>query len=232
MRPHRTYPFERKRADRLLGSIVAAGTVAVATFAFAQQPKPAELQEPALELVLEIDGRTREVALDKPFDVRVGDRTVRMKLTARSYRTFRAAGVEFRYPRGHGFGVDASNPNVTTWTLDGNDNVIIVFKSALLVDADTLRNQIRDEVGQQWGAAKAKIRSTETSIRLLGRKVKGTRLIVQIGPVTLHQEFFGLRTANSTVVIVIQEGLDGDKPTNESIRARKMLSASLRLLPG
>jgi len=50
------------------------------------------MAEPPLELTVRLDGRTYDVELDRELPVRVGDREVQLRVTAKETRTFRASG--------------------------------------------------------------------------------------------------------------------------------------------
>lgn len=189
-----------------------------------------ELAEPPLELVLHVDGQTHNAQLDRPFRICVGDRDLNVKVTARPYRTFRAAGLEFQYPRHFAFEADRSNPAITIWTLDGNDAVIMVMKPTAQMQPDQLCDSAFDATRAELGAENT--RETESSTRRLGgQPVSGKRLITSVGSVIIHQDFLVLRRGKSAVLLIIQDAPEDGKGSEENRRVRELLDVSFRLTP-
>jgi hypothetical protein len=97
-----------------------------------------------LELELELEGRRPDVRLDSSFELNIAGKGVSMMLTAKPWRTFTAADIEFRYPAAHAFADEQIGPQTHMWTLDGSDNVLMVVQVT-----DGSSSSVRESMAQE-----------------------------------------------------------------------------------
>lgn len=205
----------------LVLTVIAAGPL------FGQpkmKAKPNQGTEPPLELTLEYNGKTVPVTMDKPFEVRVGDKTVSMKLTSKPYRVFQAAGVRFKYPAHHGFDYDDSDPGLAIWTLNGNSNIIMVM---LFTDSDkdVVRSTTVKQLTETHG--RADVKTTDVSLRLAGRTLHGTRVDDGGDGISIWQDVFTLDHKKRTLLLLIQDTPNDDgTPSRRTLQAKKLLQES------
>jgi len=114
------------------------------------------------------------------------------------------------------------------WTLDGIDTVIMVITAASQMQPDQLLDSVTNSTRSQFGSKN--VRETTSSIRLGGRPVSGKRLVVQVGSVVIHQDFFAFRRGESAVLLILQGTPENGKPTDENRRVRQLLNTSFRLI--
>jgi hypothetical protein len=185
-------------------------------------------EEPPLEFALELDGKSVDVQLDTPATAEVGGKQVEVRLTAKPDRLFRGGGISFRYPRQHGFEVerDPGGDGTTTWTFDGNQNVVILLRNAEPVDPGELSRDIIETMSEQYG--KENSRTEPTSIELGSRKVTGTRMDVRVAGERLVQEVFAWQAREGegpTYAMIIQDTPPEAGGTSEETRGVRELLA-------
>ena len=206
---------------------VAASVAILVTFSYAvSAEKSPELRPPPLTFVLEVAGTPIPVELDKAFEVNVNGKKVSMKLTAEPFRVFRAAGIHFKYPRDHAFAVDTDSPGVTTWSIDGSDNVITIIKYPK-ADKESILAEITTTLVQQFGAVNVK--QSDVEITLPARRLKGKRLDITLATIQLRQDIYAFSSIQGTIVLVIQDCPNEDgSPSKETVRATKLLRDSFQ----
>lgn len=171
----------------------------------APKAKPADHdEEPPLELTIEIDGKAADVQLDRATTVEVNGKQVEIRLTAKPDRLFQGGGVSFRYPRQHAFAVERDE-GTTTWTFDGNENVLMLLHYALALDADELAREVADSMVAQYGEGNSRTRAT--SIDLAGRQRQGTRVEATVVGENVVQEVFSWQRGpdGPTYVLILQD---------------------------
>ncbi|MBL8878297.1 MAG: hypothetical protein JNG88_04175 [Phycisphaerales bacterium] len=90
-----------------------------------------------------VDGRPIAAEVGQTVETEIHGTKVRLCVNAKSHRTFRAAGVEFRYPMTHAFEF-SSELGYRQWSLDGNDNVVLVV-AIEGSDVDTARKEFSQQ---------------------------------------------------------------------------------------
>jgi hypothetical protein len=188
----------------------------------------ADREEPAAEYVLEVNGKARPVALNKEFRVPVRAGSARMKLSLKPLRTFNKSGVRFQYPTQYSFEADNSDPNVTIWTISGNNSALMLNRFAK-VESSTALQAVVAEITAGYG--QSNVKTTPTAMTLGMRKVGGQRLNVVLAGQKLVQEVFAFSNSKSTFVLIVQDTpQDNGKQTVETTQLKKLLTTSLRII--
>lgn len=170
-----------------------------------QAATPDEVREPALEFLLDHDGTTTPLRLDEPLQLKTSlgliDMTLRMKPT----RTFRLSGVSFDYPTSYGWEVDKADKECTTWTLDGNNVVLILTRYRDEQNQMVLCNAVVDEMKGRYGSHNCK--STTATLKLGKNTLEGYRVDARLAGQSLVQNVYSF-VANGAVHLLILQ----DKP--------------------
>jgi tetratricopeptide (TPR) repeat protein len=211
-----------KTGPRPLALLAAVITLAVgggSVAAAAQAPQ--DYTEPPLELTLTAKGRSYAVELGKPFEFETPAGPQSWLLRARPDRRFAYGGVEFRYPDGYSFEADAESPDVTIWTLDGNDAVIMFYRFRGRTDVEELRGRFIANMTEQHGPSNVK--ESESSIRLDGKDIVGRRLELSIATSRLIQDIYAFGSEGSVCLLVLQGTLGDDGQTSREFAETKEL---------
>jgi hypothetical protein len=190
-----------------------------------EKPKPHD--EPPLEFTLTVDGKPVDVRADEPTRVKIGDRDVDIRLTPKPERLLKVPGLRFRYPAGHSYEVEPGE-STTRWTLDGNDNVIILTRLAAKADpAQVARESVQTMVK---GFGRGKVKTAPSELRLGGRTYSATRLNVSIASQPLIYEICAFNAGGATFILAVQDSpaVDGS-PSAETRRVLDLLDKTLAL---
>lgn len=205
--------------DRGLAVILA---LAFALPARAAEPDPG----PPLDLTLEVEGQAIPVQPGVPFEATIGGRRVAMRLVARPDRQFDRDGLRFRYPAAHAFEADRSDPGVALYTLDGNDNVLVIARFTLPMKPEAAASAMIEQMALRYG--KQNVRRRPATLQLGGRAIKGTRLDVALAGERLRQEIFGFSDASGAAIALIVQ--DSPRPdgsaTAETQRVLDLLATT------
>ncbi len=187
-----------------------------------------EGKEPPAEYVLEIDGQEVAVSLGSATTAKVGGRDVRVRLSLGPDRGFDQYGLSFRYPTTHNWEFDGSDPSALLWTLDGNDNVVMLLKGDKTFTPGQLRDELATSIAAQFGSAP--VTRSKVTMTLEGRKEQGVELKILVGSAWITQQLYGLSTSEGTWVIVIQDTMDetGRVGSHETGLVKKLLTATLK----
>lgn len=186
---------------------------------------PEETAEPTEEFVLEVDGASRTVQVDKPFDVRIGERTVSMRLKPITFRTFSLAGIRFHYPRSHSFQAEVTNADIQSWVLSGTLNTILVYRHAAGTSPEDFQKDMTESMLKESGDPKAG--SSDVELAIQGRQVKGKRVDVKQGDTRLRSDIFCFEADKGVTALILQDVPDEQGRTSpETAQATKLLVES------
>lgn len=201
-----------------LTAVVAAGFLAQAT-----QARPAR-EEPPFEFRLVVAGTPHDVVLDQPLEVTIDGKVVRMMLSARPDRLFdNEAGVTFRYPRAMAWAYEAGE-GTQTWTLDGNDCVLLVNRFTLPgMTPAVARTAMVEGMIEEFG--EKNVRSEGIEVDLGGTQVEATRLHCRLVGTSFVHDIVAVPVARSVLVLTLQVTLgdDGRMPA-EAAHIRRLLA--------
>ncbi|MBA8886241.1 hypothetical protein FHW12_000432 [Dokdonella fugitiva] len=187
-------------------------------------PCSAASDEPPTQLRIQFDGREYVTSAGAPIEVDVGGRKARLRVDEMPWRHFVQGSLQFDYPRHFPWESDPSPPR--SWTLDGNDAVIMVFEQPATQarDPEDVAAGFEKTLGAKAPAEHAKaVLRTEHAGTLTG--VAST---VRLATSTISHEVFALGKGDHAWLLVLQDALDeqGDH-SSEYIEMRKRLSATL-----
>lgn len=183
--------------------------------------------EPPMIFHLEIDGRKLPVELDKPVELPGKDGPVKATLRAERHREFVYGGMRFNYPRHMAFEADFETESLRSWTLDGNDAVVMIHRHLGNEDHEQFRKDMVAEMVRQYGRGRSK--SEATALELEGRKISGTKVTATIVESKLVQSVYSWKDGKDTVVLVFQDAPDEDEEATAEFRSfLKMFTGSFK----
>jgi len=200
---------------------------ALLVVAAAQAGPDKETETPPQLFRLEVDGKPTPIELDKPLVVKIGDRAVTLKLTARPYRELTAGQVRLRYSRGLAFEYDQED-GVPSWSMDGSEFTIMLHKQAAGESGDLLAELVE---GMLEVYDKEKTRLSDARIELDGKKFAGRRIDTVMAGQKLRQEVFVLPHGKANYVLVLLCFPEDGKIPADAVAAFRMLRESFRFLP-
>lgn len=204
----------------------------VAVFLFgglrpSSRPDADDAIEPPMEFRLLRGQEATPVRLDEPFQLKTDSGALELVLVVDPLRTFRRAGISFRYPREYVFEADQESPVVTIWTLSGNDVLIMVMRYASLTDHEELRRSTVEAIEEQYGGGTT---STPVSFTAGGKVLPGTRVTVRVADVPLVQEVYSFVSDGKAFLLMLQDSPDDPgTPTREYGDVVEILASTLVL---
>lgn len=196
----------------------------------APAPAPAaepEDREPPLVLYFEAEGGKRvAVELDKPFNPSELGKSATLKLEPQ--RRFGYAGLEFRYPREYGFEAQLQ-PQVSSWTLSGNDAKVMVQRYKGQKKVDVLHKSVIAEMQKAYGG---KAKESPVTLAAGGRTLEGTRIEVDLAGTFIVQDVFPIKSGSDAVELIIQDAQNkAGEPSAERVKTEALLKETLKLPP-
>ncbi|HEY6943150.1 hypothetical protein [Dokdonella sp.] len=186
-------------------------------------PCSAASGEPPTQLRIELDGKPYVTTAGASVEVEVGGRKATLRIDELPWRHFMQGSLQFDYPRHFPWESDPAPPR--SWTLDGNDAVIMVFENAGPKRkpedvAAGIENSIAPGVRPQ--RAKAVLRTTKSGT------LTGVASTLTIAGNPIANEVFALDGDDASWLLVLQDSLDGHGDhSSEYIEMRTRLSATL-----
>lgn len=199
----------------------------VVALAAREQPATAPVEEePPMRFTLQIEGKSVPVELDRPFQIDLDNRQIQAQLRAEPTRRFQAGGVSFEYPRHFAFEADRDDPNLTLWTLDGNDGVIMLMRFKVPVEPD----QLLEEFVGQYG--KGNVQQGPVRVSLRGQEFEGTRLKITLAGARLHQDVFLLPATGGGLAMIVQDSPDESGNSTDEVReVIRLLEKTFQFIP-
>lgn len=178
--------------------------------------------EPPLRLALRIDGQVHALVDGQEATLQIGGRATRVVVAVEPLRRFDAAGIAFDYPRSMAFEFE-QDAGLTSWTLDGNDTVVLVH----LHDGGEAQVLARDMLSSVVGRFDDEAEVAPCELRLGGKLVPGFEATAVIGDASIRWQAAGLTVAGRAVVLTVQDTLDDGKQSAETRAMLELLDRTL-----
>jgi hypothetical protein len=187
-----------------------------------------EDREPALEFSLEHAGSATPIDLDRPAVLKTATGDVDVTLRMKPSRTLRLVGLSLAYPAHFGFEADTASQSARTWTLDGNNVVLIITRFPSPSDPDRMRTGLVAGMRAQYGLDNSA--TTPVSSTFGGIELEGTRIDTQLGGAALVQEVYAFRTAGGVYAMIVQHSpIDEDAGRDEYAAFLDLLDRSFAI---
>jgi hypothetical protein len=187
--------------------------------------KPAD-REPPLEFSLELGAQAFEIREGEPVKVKVGDKELPAKLTAKPTRLLDLGEISLRYPREYTFEHTKTDAR-TAWTLSGNRNWFKLTRygpgqappKSLEIKADEFERALN----------RGKLARSPVRYSLAAQPVEALRTQWQHSNSTFRADFLFLKAGGSTYELLIFDQSNTADVTDETRRVVKLLEESLKV---
>lgn len=165
----------------MIRRFMLAASFAIVSFA-CNSPTPEianganEKVEPPLKFTVTVGGKSTTVSEGETVQLDGTFTNPKITVVPQPYRIFPYQGVTFNYPRSFTFEADLTDPDTKTWTLSGNDFVIMYFVSEGSLTADSLAKHMIEKFGRK----NARIANANARVTLGKHTLNGTSLRVSI----------------------------------------------------
>lgn len=164
-----------------------------------------EKKEPELKYFLEVNGKKQDVVLGKPFQITGTFTDPKAVLSVSQTRNFTFGGLSFLYPSNLKWEAEIEGENDKTWTLSGEDFLVIV----MLSPEELTLNEFIDSLVLQYEKDSAKVSDCE---RTLGsQKYKGKTVSVHVKGIFIVQEVYILPAKSGVRIIIFQDSPEEKK---------------------
>lgn len=210
------------KISRTLSALLLAVSPVCGVFAARCQAAQTDASEPPAAYVLEINGKSTDVKLGQPFQVKAGSGQLKMKLTMKPNRVFDKAGVKFEYPANYSFSADL-DPEDTNWTIDHAHGGLQLHKFPRTWEALVLSTFVQEFEKEHSGKAA----KCAAALRLGNRQLKGQRLLYARDDE--KYEFFAFSNAQTTFLLFFYDvSAVGGKDSSSLRQLKQVLSSSIK----
>ncbi len=177
--------------------------------------------------LLEIDGKVHTVLIGEETKLKIGSKMRSVRIRIAPHSVFNRVGIRFRYPSSMGFNLDDSDPNVSIWSMDGDEAVIMVQQYNVDIDANVLYAAMKSEFVQM----KAKVEVSAIQLKGKRRTLDGKRFKVKMGNVNILQDIYILQEGEQKLALFLQDTVtDNGKSSSEYIEILKLFSKSFEIV--
>jgi hypothetical protein len=185
-------------------------------------------KEPALKFLLKIDNEFHDVSLDSDHDLIISGKPHRVRIELNPVRNFEKAGISFNFDAKRHFSYEALSPLVDHWSLDGDSSVIMVQNYKVKIE----KADIIESFEGQYRKMKAKTLRSKIKLQYDNKNINGVRLLIKMGKIKLEQQLFFFNKPNTSRVLILQDTFNDDNSnTEEFVKMRKLIQASLSIVP-
>jgi hypothetical protein len=176
-------------------------------------------------LTVDVGGKSYEMKDGVAGTIRVGDVDVPLTVRVLPERQFDADGIRFRFPSDMAVQRTVED-GVTTWSLDGQDVVLMLVLSAEPHEAGNTQTTVQG-IRQALAGTATGLREQASTLRLGGKDVAARRLSYQIAGERVFQVVTSLPVANGSVILMLQES---GESTPEADRVRSLLDRTFQVV--
>ncbi len=175
-------------------------------------------------VVVEIDGREQSFVLNKPSKISIADREYPITIKMNPFSVFNQAHLQFNYPSNYHVSYEKINFLAKSWNIEGNDSLIMVQDYGVLMSEEDFLQTLKDE----FKTMKADVKESTSELQTKKTVLKGRKLQIKLGNLTLHQEIFLMPRETQMSILIIQDLLSDDgKHSSEYKNIRKTLAQTL-----
>jgi hypothetical protein len=208
----------------LAAALFCVGTVVPVVWSNAGQAPQDEAVEPRRDYILSMNGDSFvirpgvELKIDRDF------KQPTVRLDVGPIRHFSYGGMAFEYPAAFVWEADVFDASMKTWTMDGADISMMVFRTSFGFSAEEFADSLEEEFPD--------LEREEISRSLGSFQLSGTQLTTQIASSTLIYEVLEAPVKVGGALIVIMDATDGGAHTSEHGEAMALLEQTFRLAGG
>jgi len=164
--------------------------------------------------------------IGRKSQLNIGDKPDSVKIRLDPYRVFNKAGIKFKFLSRMYFSLDDSDPIVNTWSIDGDNSLILIQEFKMPIDEKTVIDALKDEYIQMKATVDVK------GVQLKGKNdvLDGKRIKMKIGNVSLSQDVYVVKMGMRTTAIILQDTFEDDgNNTSEYAKMVKIFTESFEI---
>lgn len=168
-----------------------------------------------------LNGQKFSVNAGATTNVVVDGKELKLSAQEKSEKTFSDGKISFTFPAAHAASKEVEDP-VTTWTLDGQDNVLILLKIEGVDPTEVGKDTIQS-LRKQYGA---KSKQSNCSISLGSEEVSGKKITAVLAGETINQEVYELKAGLDGYILIIQD--PGETESEETRKVKLLLKQTFK----
>lgn len=180
-----------------------------------------ETIEPPRDYILSIDGDSFVVRPGVELKIERDFKQPTVRLDVGPVRHFSYGGLMFDYPAAFVWEADAYDAAMKTWTLDGADISMMIFRTTFDFGADEFADSLEVEFDE--------IEREEITRKIGAFELMGTQVTTEIAGSVLIYEVLEAPVELGGALLVIMDSTDGGGHTSEYLQAIALLKKSFRL---
>lgn len=168
-----------------------------------------------------LNGQKFNVNTESATNVIVNGMTLKLSARENPEKTFSDGNIAFNFPATHAVSKEIED-EVTTWTLDGQDNILILLKMTGVDPADVGKETIRN-LKRQYGT---KSKLSDCKLALGGEMFSGKKITATLAGATISQEVYELKAGSDGYLLLVQDS--GETESAETRTAKALLKQSFK----
>jgi hypothetical protein len=162
--------------------------------------------------------------------VTVGGAAVPATVRVLPEKEFEDLGIRFRFPSDMAVAYDGGD-GIPTWTLDGQDAVLLVLGFGKEADPEMARRIVVQAIQGAFAQESFETKTSQVRLRLGGKDVPATRMSFEMGALgTMDQDYAFVRTPTHLVAVVVQTSPD-EESAEEARRVLGLLDRTFVVTP-
>jgi len=183
-----------------------------------------EAAEPPRDYILSIDGDSFVVRPGVELKIEREFKSPTVRLDVGPIRYFAYGDLVFDYPAAFVWEADAFDAAMRTWTMDGADISMMVFRSSFGFSAEEFADSLEEEFDD--------VEREEISQSLGEMRLSGTMVTTEIASSILVYEILEVPVQVGGALLVIMDSTDNGAHTREYSETLALLKQSFRLADG
>lgn len=181
----------------------------------------AEAGEVTTTYEVALNGQQFLVEANVATNVLVEGREWKLSVREKPERTFNDGDISFAFPSTHALTKEVDS-GITTWTLDGEDSVLILIKLKGS-DASGVANETVKSLLKKYGA---KSKQLNCQVMIGRETLSGKKVTALLVGETITQEVYAMKAGPNGYVLIIQNS--GETESNESRKVKALLKDTFK----
>jgi hypothetical protein len=191
---------------------------------FAGDSTQDEVAEPPRDYILSINGDSFVVRPGVELKIERDFKQPTLRLDVGALRHFAYGDLLFDYPAAFVWEADAFDSAMKTWTMDGADISMMIFRTSFEFSADEFADSLEGEFDE--------IEREEIERSLGSYALSGTQVTTEIAGSTLIYEVLEAPVELGSALIVVMDSTDDGRHTSEYKQAMDLLQQTFRIAGG
>ena len=171
-----------------------------------------------------LNGQKFDVSAETTTNVIVDGKELKLSAREKPEKAFSDGNISFAFPATHAVSKEVED-ETTTWTLDGQDNVLILLKIKG-VNPTGVGKETVQSLKRQYGT---KSKESNCKVTLGNETVNGRKITSEIAGQTITQEVYELKVGSDGYILIIQDS--GETESSETRTAKMLLKQTFKRTP-